>query len=336
MDQQTHSWIAIRAIALLEEKNETPNLVRLLKPHARQASVGAWIPDDKYVKDGGCRTDCHVLKMAVYTGDQKGRFIVPKNALIKQVGQSRKMAGFLQEDASLEAGWWAMPFKGDATPGQHLPNRVMALSTMLKDLLLMGDDEIDALISRKNDYMGFIDAEARTHSEAAALYFFMLSHFAADSCMPCHCDARKLSSYSGGELHHLLEGHWSDSVGNGFEKNTLSKTAITDDQLLQQARGVDARFGLHFDDPNPLPDLLPNHDEWLEAMFVCRASFAMASIIAPYKDYPYDNSGPQAKYNALLGNGNAALLQKVDQVVLHDAIWNTAIFWKHVWNTIEE
>jgi hypothetical protein len=183
--------------------------------------------------------------------------------------------------------------------------------------------------------MNLIDAEARTKEEAAALYFFMLSHFAADSCMPCHCDARKLSSYSGGELHHLLEGHWSEKVGNGFERANLLNTAATDDQLFQQARAIDANFGLQFD-PGALPDLGKDHDEWLEDMFICRAAFAMASIIAPYKNYPYDNTGPIATYNALLGNGQATLLQKVDQAVLHDAIWNTAIFWKHVWNTIEE
>jgi hypothetical protein len=333
MDQQTHSWIAIRAIALLEQNNDMPALVSLLKPHARKASVGAWIPDDIYVKNGGCRTDCHVLKMTAYTGGQKERFVTLKPDLMKQVGPSRRMAGFLQEDASLGADWWAMPFKGDASPGQHLPNRVMALATMLKDLLLMGDEQVYDLIPHKNDYMESIDAEARTSQEAAALYFFMLSHFAADSCMPCHCDARKLSSYSGGELHHKLEKHWSGVVGNGFEKATLLKTTATDDQLFQQAKDIDAKFGLQFD-PGLLPDLGKDHDEWLEDMFVCRVSFAMASVIAPYKDYPYDNSGLVAKYNALLGNSQAALLQKVDQAVLHDAVWNTAIYWKHIWNTI--
>ena len=335
MDQQTHSWIAIRAIALLEENGDEPNLVRLLKSQACKASVGAWIPDDKYVKPGGCRTDCHVLKMTVYTGNQKRRFMESRGDLLKQIGQSRRMANFLQEDDTLDTDWWATPFKGNATPGQHLPNRVMALATMLKDLLLMGDDEVYSLIPHKNDYMNLIDAEARTREEAAALYFFMLSHFAADSCMPCHCDARKLSSYAGRELHHKLENHWSGIVGKGFERSNLLHTTATDDQILQQAREVDVRFGLQFN-PGALPDLGKDHDEWLENMFVCRASFAMASIIAPYKDFPYDNTGPAAKYNALLGNGKAALLQKVDQAVLHDAIWNTAIYWKHVWNTVEE
>ena len=45
MNQRTHSWIAVRAIALLEDENTERNLVRLLKPHVRKASVGAWIPD---------------------------------------------------------------------------------------------------------------------------------------------------------------------------------------------------------------------------------------------------------------------------------------------------
>lgn len=53
MDQRTHSWIALRAIALLADENAEPNLVALLLPHARQASVGAWIPDQADAKRGG-------------------------------------------------------------------------------------------------------------------------------------------------------------------------------------------------------------------------------------------------------------------------------------------
>ena len=68
MDQRTHAWIAIRAIAFLEDENKETrekNLVKLLLPHARKASIGAWIPDIGEAKRGGASatTDNHIFKI---------------------------------------------------------------------------------------------------------------------------------------------------------------------------------------------------------------------------------------------------------------------------------
>jgi len=63
VNQRTHSWIAVRAIALLEDEGASKNLVKLLKPHARMATVGAWIPDQVDAKRGGNKTENHVLKI---------------------------------------------------------------------------------------------------------------------------------------------------------------------------------------------------------------------------------------------------------------------------------
>ena len=46
MKQATHAWIAVRAIALLEDSGLCPGLVSMLKPHAREAAIGAWIADE--------------------------------------------------------------------------------------------------------------------------------------------------------------------------------------------------------------------------------------------------------------------------------------------------
>lgn len=335
MNQRTHSWIAIRSIALLEDEGVEKNLVKLLKPFARQASVGAWIPDQIDAKRGGSATENHILKMMPYTGNQKYRFTTQKAELLKHVGAHRKIYGLLYADSHLETQWWNSPYKGDVSkPGQHLPNRVTALGTMLKDLLLMGSKTIDSLIPGDVRFAQYLEDDIRTHEAAAATYFFMISHFIADASMPCHCDGRKLASYGEG-LHKELEGHWSKKVGTSFEKKKLlgDGTNITPKETLQKARDIDGKFGLDFKCVK-IPDLQPDHDIWLEVMYLCRASFALASIIASYKQYAYDDEDVQAPFETVLGSGNKELLDKVNEIAMYDAVLNTAIIWKHLWNKV--
>ncbi|MCI5219769.1 MAG: hypothetical protein D3914_11440, partial [Candidatus Electrothrix sp. LOE2] len=82
MNQRTHAWIAVRAVALLEDEGSCPELVNLLKPLVKSAAVGAWIPDKRDAKIGGADTDNHILKMAPYNGPQRERFTLPKQELL--------------------------------------------------------------------------------------------------------------------------------------------------------------------------------------------------------------------------------------------------------------
>jgi len=337
MDQRTHSWIAIRAIALLEDENKEENLVKLLKPHVRKASVGAWIPDAIDAKRGGAgsSTDNHILKTEPYKGNQASRFIIKKDELLESIGMYRKTAQFLRNDNYLDEQWWATPYRGDVPkPGQHLPNRAMAMSTMMKDLLLMGNQEIDQLIPGDVRFAQYMAPKARTQEEAAAMYFFMLSHFIADAGMPCHCDGRKLAGYAEG-LHKELETHWSQRVGTSFEKKNLLQAKADSSRVLQQARDIDTKFGLNFGGAS-IPDLHRGHDIWLEVIYICRASFAVASIIAPYKQYKYDDPKARAPFNAIFGGANKQLLDDLSQTVMYDAVLNIAIVWKHIWNKVSK
>jgi hypothetical protein len=330
MNQRTHSWIAIRAIALLADEDQEKNLIELLVPYAQKATVGAWIPDQIDAKRGGSITDNHVLKMEPYSGGQRERFITRKDKLLKNIGGHRIVHNFLDNENSLNSEWWESPYKGDVPKqGQHLPNRAMALSTMLKDLLIMGNRRIDHLIPGDIRFAQYLPDNARTSEEAAATYFFMLSHFVADASMPCHCDGRKLAAYSEG-LHKELEAHWSRKVGTDFEKKNLLQEDIESELVLQMARDKDSEFGIDFSNPS-IPDLLPNHDVWLEFIYVCRASFAVASVIAPPDTYPYNDPNIRAPFDEVLGEANGQLQGKIDQLVMHDAVLNTATVWKHVW-----
>ena len=205
MNQRTHAWLAIRAVALLEELNKTPQLVKLLKPHLQTTAIGTWIPDLRDTKKGSGDIDNHVLKMKPYKGSQKKRFTVTKPELLELLGKGRRMYDFLEKNKSLKPTWWDKPYKAYPRPGQHLANRAMALTTTLIDLLILGDARVADHLPKKTSFISKIDPEAKSTEEQIATYFFMQSHFVADACMPCHCDARTLSGYSKG-LHHELEG----------------------------------------------------------------------------------------------------------------------------------
>ncbi len=343
MDQRTHTWIAIRAIALLEDEGRENNLVSLLRTNAIKASVGAWIPDEADAKRGGAgsRTDNHIFKIDVYKGPQVERFVCKKDELVQHLGTYRKTAQFLQNDRYLDANWWSTPYKGDvASPGQHLPNRAMAMSTMMKDLLIMGNKQVDSLIPGNIRFAQYLSPEVRTEEEASAMYFFMLSHFVADACMPCHCDARPLAGYSNG-LHNEMEKSWSKSVGNYFDKKNMLKSTqgpISEgpvSEALERARQIDSKFDLDFRGVS-IPNLLPKHDVWLELMYVCRASFALASIIAPCRQYEYSDPTARTTFKACLGVENEQVLRAVNQAVMYDAVLNTGIVMKHIWNRVSD
>lgn len=331
MNERTHAWIAIRAIALLDDERKSANLVTLLKRHAAKTSVGAWIPDCTDAKRGGAGTECHVLKMTPYVGPTSERFVVTKDDLLDRVGSARKIPMLLQNDTTLDSTWWSVPFKGHVSkPGQHLPNRVMALSTMLRDLLIMGDETVDGLIPGRVVFAKYLENEIRTREEAAATYFFMLSHFVADICMPCHCDGRDLSDYEAG-IHKEWEKAWSDVVGDYFTKDKLTAAGVTPEDAIKESKEIDQKFGITFS--KTVPPLKKGHDEWLESMYLCRASLGIANIVAPFKDYPYGESQKKSSYEALLGE-NDALRKKVDSAIMHDAVLNTAIIWKNIWGRV--
>jgi hypothetical protein len=329
MNQRTHTWLAIRAVALLEDAGAASGLVSLLKPHVQKASVGAWIPDMQDTKPGSGDIDNHVFKMKPYKGYQTKRFTMTKAQLLKILGPEREMSTFLREDRTLSSAWWASPYKADPAPGQHLANRAMALTTTLIDLLILGDPEVARLVPGEVSFAPQLDPEARTLSAQVAMYAFMMSHFVADSCMPCHCDARSLSAYAGG-LHKELEGHWSKVIGTYFEKAELLKGQASPEKILAQARAVDTQFGLTFG--KKIPEI-GSADVWKEIVAVCRASFAVACIMAPVKDYPLTSKKGASFDTLFAGEDGEALLAEVDKTALQDAVLNIAIVWSHLWGT---
>jgi hypothetical protein len=333
MNQRTHAWIAVRTIALLEDSGQNKDLVKLLKPHAGKAAIGAWIPDLQDAKRAGSATDNHIFKIGLYKGkkDLKARFVADKDETLKRLGTDRLMHKYIKDDQSLDDKWWEQGYKATIKqPGTHLANRAMAMSVMMRDLLIMGDETVDKLLPGDVSFAEDIDKNARTQDEQVALYLFMLSHFVADSCMPCHCDARKLAGYSNG-LHKELEEAWSDVVGAKFDDEELlpESLSISPDEILGESRKIGKKFGVTFKSnavPNPI-----EKDVWKEIVNVCRGSFAVASIIAPPGQYPYGDDKARAPFKTVFGNAQSQKFVDMSKMVMHDAVLNNAIVWRHIW-----
>lgn len=331
MNQRTHAWIAVRTIALLEDGKKDKNLVKLLKPHAGKAAIGAWIPDLADAKRGGAKTENHIFKIMPYKGKDKERFIARKHDTLDRLGEKRLMHEYIDTDTSLKPAWWDKPYRGDIKkPGQHLANRSMALSVMMLDLLIMGDNTVDKLLPGKVSFAKYIDKNARTQEEQVALYFFMLSHFVADSCMPCHADGRYLAGYSRG-LHNKLESEWSKLVGTKFDKSKMlpASMSVSPDEILKESRKVDEKFDNIPFKPKSIPNMVAG-DVWLEIINVCRGSFAVASIIAPPKKYGY-KSKKLAPFSTVFGNAESQKFKDMSKMVMHDAVLNNAVIWRHIW-----
>lgn len=330
MNQRTHTWLAIRAIALLEDSGGPPGLIKILKNNVKGAAIGSWIPDLQDSKKGSGDIDNHVLKMEPYNGSNKSRFIKTRDVLFEDLGQERKVCEFLDDwDSILGSAWWKKPYKAEPTPGQHLANRTMALTTTLIDQLILGDKKVAALVPGTVRFSTKLDNNARSRMEEVSTYCFMLSHFVADSCQPCHCDARKLSAYDNG-LHKEMEADWSKIIGTYFDKKKYLKNTETPNKILSQARAIDAKFDLQFS--NHVPELQAK-DAWLEIINICRASFAVASVLVPPSIIPY-GSPTHTSFEAIFEDADSGpdLLTDLNRMVMHDAVLNIAIFWKSLWS----
>ncbi len=332
MNQRTHTWLAIRAVKLLDDLGETPGLVKMLKQNIKSAAIGSWIPDMTASKLGTGDTDNHVLKMKPYSGVNRKRFVLKKKELLSKIGTKRLMHGYIKNDDTLGAAWWNVAYKANPHPGQHLPNCIMSIGNTLVDQLIFGDPAVAALVPGTVSFASRLDSNARSRKVEVATYFFMLSHFVADTCMPCHSDARYLAGYSRG-LHKQLEAHWSKLIGTYFQKQKLFVNTDSPYKILKKAAEIDTKFDIPVF-PDAIPDIKAR-DAWEEFIYVCRASFTMASIMVPPGEHPY-NSRKLTSFKELFPNAmHNPELKEFNKIFMHDAVLNIAMAWRDVWKTFK-
>lgn len=332
MNQRTHTWLAIRALSLLEDVGVAPDLVSILKPRLKDSAIGSWIPDLADSKIAGGDIDYHTFKLEEFNGNHNKRFIVKKDELLENLQSTRLMHKFIDADEknNLSKDWWGASYKADPAPGEHIPNRSDSLAVAISDLLIFGDPHVAALVPGTVRFAHKLHNNARSRREEAALYFFMLSHFIADGCQPCHCDARPMTSYSNGFLHKQLEAHWSKKVGTFFDKKKLYENKPSSAALIEEAKEVDKKFGIEFSD-NPDSILkIKARDMWEEMVQVCRGSFALSCMMVPVDEIPLDSS-KKITFAEVFGDSKSKKIKEFDRVIMHDSVLNIAIAWNYIW-----
>ncbi len=201
-------------------------------------------------------------------------------------------------------------------------------------MLILGDKKVQDLLPGEIKFIETVSEDCRCSSGQISMFFFMLSHFIADSLMPCHCDERDLSDYNGG-LHKELEKYWTSKISDLFSKKQLLQSNLDEDHILAEAAAVDGALGIQLAKDIPAFKDEDSWDIWTEIVMLCRASFGVASIIAPPAVYPY-KPGQQvmAPFNTLFMSDDKgkALLTEMSQVIMHDAVLNVAMIWKHIWS----
>ena len=334
MKQRTHTWIALRAISLIQEDSKTRELAEVLAPLARHSYIGCWLPDMQGFKKGHGIVGNHTFKNAPYQGKDKWRFILPQDKLLAALDSNLALHGYLKEQATLDAAWWGSPYKAVQNDGEHLPDCLTSLHDTIADLLLLGNPELDALVPGVTGYGSYLDSRCALSKEQVATFFFMMSHYIADCFMPCHADKRKLAVYENRKkvIHSGWEGHWEKEVGTYFSKEKLK--ALPDgnsQQIIAKARELDARFNLSFKLPISWPET--RNDIWQNAILWCRASFAFSCDLFPPGQYPYDG-GAQPLFSDYFKDESK--LAEYDRIVLQSAVYAVAGTWKQLWRKFKK
>ncbi|OGR04843.1 MAG: hypothetical protein A2511_15295 [Deltaproteobacteria bacterium RIFOXYD12_FULL_50_9] len=331
MKQACHTWIALRALGLIQDDPKTQDLAQILVPWAKHSYIGCWLPDMQKFKKGHGIIGNHTFKNAPYNGDNKSRFVVPKQKLLDALDPNLALHGYISSNSTLDASWWKQPYKAEQKDGEHLPDCLSSLFDTIADLLLLGDPELDALVPGSTGYGDYLDPTCTLTKAQVSTFFFIMSHYIADCFMPCHADKRRLAAFETDGVHEGWEKHWEKLIGADFKKTALKSTPATSEQVVAKAKELDTTLGLTFITPLTWPD--NDNDIWETAIFWCRASFAFSCNIFPIGKYPYDSQA-QPLFNEHFSD--TAKLSEYDRIVLQSAVYAVASTWKQIWRKFKE
>jgi hypothetical protein len=326
MKQSCHTWIALRAIGLLQDDPKTKNLAEILEPWAKHSYIGCWLPDMAGFKKGHGVIGNHTFKNAPYKGANASRFVVLKNDLLKVLDPNIALYEYIDSTSTLDADWWKQPYKAVQKDGEHLPDCLASLFETIADLLLLGDATLDGLVPGTTGYGDYLDPACALTKEQVSTFFFMMSHYIADSFMPCHADKRALAAYSEGGIHEGWEKHWEKLVGAYFSKAKLKATTDESEDIIAKAIEVGETLGLAFTTPLTWPN--NKNDIWDTAILWCRASFAFSCNLFPVNKYPY-GSKKTPPFEEVFTDENQ--LAEYDRIVLQSAVYAVATTWKQIW-----
>jgi hypothetical protein len=363
MKQRAHAWVALRALKMIDDWGEADELTQMLSFYLYDVWDGAWLPDIRIVD----MSYGHIYKM-----DSDPKVIYKKlpqeKWFVKSAEDLRKLlvGKRLCIDYSSDCEELGKPYRSHLREGGHLPNRVIAVSHMIGDMLKMSNfplalyakEEEKEFRDSSNIPVRIAEQEIRDLSKSPnftareiALTFFIISHYVCDAHMPLHCDLRDFSPtrkwYKWGRrlpknLHPWIEEYWEESFP---PKKSLILTAYTKDTLNKIVVDKMPENTLIRIDKDPKYELSEKvskglkGDEWNEMVYTTRVSYAVARKWIS-KDKDWDSLLPKTygRFKRLVSNkqgfGDGAFVEDFEDVtnrIFHDAVESVARIWYKSW-----
>lgn len=334
MKQRAHAWVALRTLKLLDDSGRAPKLVELLSFYLSDVWEGAWLPDT-LIRD---MSYGHIFKMesdAQVLGGIEPRRKITYTELKRKLSGRRLCLEYAKSSREFRKPVWI-----HEKASGHLPDRVIAITHSVIDMLKMSDYPL-AFYARKKRPKAYMreDLSSRKIKDLSlspnfsarqvAITFFLLSHYIADAHMPLHCDLR---DYGGKgvrrrlprTLHPSIEEAWEDSFP---EKKILTlheyTTASLDEVIAELPRGSLIELDSSGEYALSTRITKPKYNEWDEMVNVCRATYAFSRewIKKPHRDV-----------QALINKMGEEEFKRATNCIFNDAVAEIARIWLKAWN----
>jgi len=337
MKQRAHAWVALRALKLVNDSKKAPNLVELLSYYVADAWDGAWLPDTLIVD----MRYGHIFKMDSDPQrlgsdiSQEGWMRVPYRQLKKKLRGRRLCLEYVRGSPEL-----LKPYKSHPNDGGHLPNRVIAISHSIGDMLKMSDYPLIFYARKKKRKAFELDLMQQKVKDLSlspifsarqiALMFFIISHYITDAHMPLHCDLRDFGgdrSTTGrlpGDLHPSIEELWESYF-------PTKETLVLHEHLRLSIDEVVSSLpdgSIIEIDTNDRYRLTPRisrtaGNEWQEMVHIARTSYAVSRkwINESYEDVDDLIARPAKREE----------FKDVTNRIFHDAVESVARLWLKAW-----
>lgn len=351
MKRTAHGWIALRAYKLIDDisvKGRIGNishidkLVELLSYYLSSAWDGAWIPDSLIcdMKYG------HIFKQ---TNDPKilgskakdKRSTVPYKELKSMLKGKRLCLEYLKNEEVLNSPFWSKE--------GHLPNRVIALTHSISDMLKLGDFPLAFYLreQRKRAYEGDLSATGvkslslspTFSARQIAITLFMVSHYIADAHMPLHCDYRDYTRPKKvrpipPRLHPSIEEEWEKSFPKEriIEIGKYSKSSV-DDIVLNLPKNSIIRIDK--EEKYKLSASInglkkSDNDVWKEMVNICRVSYALSQNWINKENTENKKLGYDDVRELIKRKGKEDFADITNRI-FHDSVESVARIWLLVW-----
>lgn len=326
MKQRAHAWVALRALKLIDDLNKVPKFVELMSYYLSDAWEGAWLPDTlirdvsygHYFKmDDSPEFADHSWRKKSYT------------ELNRELTGKRLCLDYIKDSEVLKKPYWV-----HASTSGNLPDRVIAISHSLGDMLKMSDYPMAFYVKKKRSKayrtedlsaMNVKDLTLSPNFSARqiAMMLFVISHYICDAHMPLHCDYRDYGSGSkrlSKKLHPSIEEKWEehfpekeDVILHDYVKKSVDDVVM---KKMPPHSIIEIDKVERYKLSNRLSRIKGN--EWDEMVNICRTSLAVSR---KWIKEEYETGS----------DFNAVEFKDVTNRIFHDAVESVARIWFKAW-----